>query len=103
LCAATGVSESTLRRCCHEYLGMGPNRYLWLRRMHHARWALLRADPAKATVTAIATDQGFWELGRFSVYYRWLFDESPSATLQRPPQDRPKINRPIDLRVNDFA
>ena len=103
LCAATGVSESTLRRCCHEYLGMGPNRYLWLRRMHLARWALLRADPAKATVTAIATDQGFWELGRFSVEYRSLFGEPPSATMQRPPQDRPTKNRPLDLPVTDFA
>ena len=25
ICAATGVSESTLRRCCHEHLGMGPS------------------------------------------------------------------------------
>jgi AraC-like DNA-binding protein len=103
LCAATGVSESTLRRCCHEYLGMGPNRYLWLRRMHLTRWALLRADPARATVTAIATDQGFWELGRFSVDYRSLFDESPSATLQRPLPDRLTKNRPLDLPVTDFA
>ena len=36
ICAATGVSERTLRVCCHEHLGMGPVRYLWLRRMHLA-------------------------------------------------------------------
>src|SRR5262249_20649360 len=41
ICTATGVSESTLRRCCYEHLGMGPVRYLWLRRMHLARLALL--------------------------------------------------------------
>ena len=28
ICTATGVSESTLRRCCHEHLGMSPIRYL---------------------------------------------------------------------------
>ena len=103
LCAATGVSESTLRRCCHEYLGLGPSRYLWLRRMHLARWALLRADPDQATVTAIATDQGFWELGRFSVAYRSLFGEPPSETLCRSPQQRPRTNRPLDLPVVDLA
>jgi len=82
--AATGVSETTLHRCCHEHLGMGPVRYLRLRRMSLVRAALLRADPANATVTDIATDHGFWELGRFAVEYRALFGESPSASLRRP-------------------
>ena len=63
---------------------MGPIRFLTLRRMHLAHRALLRADPSKSTVTRIVTDQGFWELGRFSVAYRALFGESPSETLQRP-------------------
>jgi AraC-like DNA-binding protein len=83
ICAAIRVSERTLRACCQEHLGMGPMHYLWLRRMHLAHRALLRADPAKATVTAIATEYGFWELGRFSVEYRALFGETPSAALQR--------------------
>jgi AraC-like DNA-binding protein len=103
LCAALGVSESTLRRACHEHLGIGPNRYLWLRRMHLARWALFRADPSATTVTAIATDQGFWELGRFSVEYRALFGEPPLVTLRRSPQHWPTTNRPLDLPVTEFA
>jgi len=85
ICAAIGVSERTLRTCCHEHLGMGPIHYLWLRRMHLAQRALLHADPVATTVTRIATDFGFWELGRFSVEYRALFGESPSASLHRPP------------------
>ena len=83
ICAATGVSERTLRNCCHEHLGMGPTRFLWLRRMHLTRRALQRADAKTTSVTAIAGDHGFWELGRFSVAYRSLFGESPSATLRR--------------------
>jgi AraC-like DNA-binding protein len=84
ICAAIAVSGRTLRTCCHEHLGMGPIRYLWLRRMHLARRALVRAAPAAMTVTEIATDHGFWELGRFSVEYRTLFGETPSASLHRP-------------------
>src|SRR5262249_19836915 len=85
ICAAIGVSERTLRTCCQEHLGMGPIHYLWLRRMHLAHRALLCADAASATVTGIATEYGFWELGRFSVQYHQLFGETPSASLHRPP------------------
>jgi AraC-like DNA-binding protein len=87
LCVATGASDRTLRACCQEHLGMSPMRYLWLRRMHLARRALRVADPAAATVTEIATNYGFWELGRFSVAFRSLFGESPSAALRWPPDD----------------
>ena len=86
ICKAIGCSERTLRNCCHEYFGMGPIHYLLLRRMHLARRALLAADAQATTVTTIATDLGFWELGRFSVDYRMLFGESPSSSLRRPPQ-----------------
>lgn len=88
ICAATGVPERTLRHFCQKHLGMAPVRYLWLRRMQLARAALMRADPATATVTEIATGHGFWELGRFSVAYRTLFGESPSVSLRRPQTGR---------------
>jgi AraC-like DNA-binding protein len=84
ICAATGVSERTLRACCQEHLGIGPIQYLRLRRMHLARQALMLADPAMSTVTEIATGFGFSELGRFSVEYRSMFGESPSVSLHRP-------------------
>lgn len=84
ICTAIGAAERTLRASCEEHLGMGPIRYLTLRRMHLVRRALLHSDPSNTTVTKIVTDHGFWELGRFSVAYRTLFGESPSDTLRQP-------------------
>jgi AraC-like DNA-binding protein len=99
ICAAIGVAERTLRAACEEHLGMGPIRYLALRRMHLVRRALLRSDPSKATVTQIITDHGFWELGRFSVTYSALFGESPSHTLRRPAkQPELYLNRAVVAR-----
>jgi AraC-like DNA-binding protein len=87
ICSAVGASDRSLRACCQQHLGMSPMRYLWLRRMHLAHRALVMADQAAATVTDIATNYGFWELGRFSVAYRSLYGESPRASLSRPPED----------------
>ncbi|HEY7580348.1 MAG TPA: helix-turn-helix domain-containing protein [Acetobacteraceae bacterium] len=91
VCAATGVPARTLRQHCLEHLGMGPHQYLWLRRMNLARRSLTMSDGTATTVTAIANDHGFAELGRFAVAYRRLFGEAPSATLRRPAE------RPRDL------
>jgi len=100
ICPAVGVSERILRTACEEHLGLGPIRYLSLRRMHLVRRALFRAHSSTATVGEVATDHGFWELGRFSVAYRALFGESPSETLRRPAHDQlASLNRPSSLEV----
>jgi AraC-like DNA-binding protein len=83
ICAATGASERSLRACCLEHFGVGPVQYLWLRRMHLVRRALLMATPEMSTVTQTAMDHGFWETGRFAAQYRSLFGEPPSVTLHR--------------------
>lgn len=86
LCTRLRIAERTLRTICHEYIGMGPKKYLYLRRMHLARRALRGGDGAAATsVTEVAMRYGFCELGRFSVAYRDLFGELPSATLRQSP------------------
>jgi len=82
LCDATGVSERSLRNACHAVCGTSPKRYLTRRRMEAVRVALAAARPGQATVTRIATDYGFFELGRFAATYSSLFGERPSDTLR---------------------
>jgi AraC-like DNA-binding protein len=88
LCRMIGVPGRTLRALCQEQLGMSPQRFLALRRLHLTRRALLRSDHRSMTVTDIVTGHGVWELGRFAVAYKSLFGESPSATLRRTPERR---------------
>jgi AraC-like DNA-binding protein len=104
ICAAISASERTLRVVCEEHLGMGPIRFLTLRRIYLARAALFRGDPRETSVTRIATDHGFWELGRFSVAYRALFGETPSETLRRPAELLAiHINRPSSFPIDVAA
>jgi len=83
LCRAASVSERTLRNAFRKVHGVSPYRYLRGFRMTQARQALMAAGARRATVTEVAMQFGFLELGRFSVDYRSAFGECPSATLRR--------------------
>ena len=83
LCRLVGVSERTLRTLCQEQLGVSPQRFLALRRLHLARRALLRSDAHSATVTEIATACGFLGTREICRNLQVLFGELPSVTLHR--------------------
>jgi transcriptional regulator GlxA family with amidase domain len=83
LCRAAAVSERTLRNAFRKVHGVSPYRYLRGFRMTQARQALMSAGARRGTVTEVAMQFGFLELGRFSVDYRSAFGECPSVTLRR--------------------
>jgi AraC-like DNA-binding protein len=81
LCAAANVSQASLYRAFREVCGETPLGYFRKRRMSKARGMLLHASRERGAVKRAALSAGLTELGRFSVEYRQLFGESPSATL----------------------
>jgi len=89
LCRALRLSRRTLQRAFTEVLGMGPARYLTLKRLTAVRAELRQSDPAATTVTDTALRYGFWELGRFARDYRRTFGESPSETLSKGTRQSP--------------
>ena len=82
LSRVAGVSDRTLRAACHDVIGVSPKQFESAQRLRSARTALLAADPKTTTVTDIATEYGFYELGQFAGRYRHAFGELPSRTLQ---------------------
>lgn len=78
---AAGVSERTLRTAFHHEHGLSPKQYDLRERLRAARQALCDASTSR-TVTTIASQYGFFELGRFARIYKHVFGESPSQTLR---------------------
>jgi AraC-like DNA-binding protein len=76
------VSVRSLQDGFRKHAGCSPMGYLQRVRLQRARTDLLRADPARDTVAAIAHRWGFAHLGRFASAYRIRYQESPSETLR---------------------
>jgi AraC-like DNA-binding protein len=81
LCSEVHVSRRTLHRAFYDAVGIGPVAFLRCRRLCAVHSILRSSDPATTTIADVAMQQGFLNLGRFSGYYRSLFDECPSRTL----------------------
>jgi len=82
LCSVTRASYGTLEKGFRETYGMSPLAYLRVLRLLRARTAL-RQPNQETTVTGVAIQFGFLELGRFSVQYHERFGETPSETLHK--------------------
>ncbi len=83
IAAHAGVSARSLQNGFQTFRNMTPMAFLRLIRLRRAQEALLRADPALATVTQIALSCGFSHMGEFAGLYRRTFGEMPKQTLWR--------------------
>ncbi len=80
LCVALRVSRRYLEYAFSDAFGTSPSRYLRLLRLTEVRHRL-QCLGNTTTVTREATRLGFSHLSQFSVQYKQLFGQSPSATL----------------------
>ncbi len=78
---AAGVGVRALASGFERHFGVSPQRYLQQYRLDRAREELRSAAPG-VTVTSVAAQWGFWQLGSFAARYRERFGESPSETLK---------------------
>lgn len=83
LCAATQVSQRTLRYAFLERYGVTPKAYLKAIRLNGVRRELKRSSSLNTRVNTIALTWGFWHMGQFAADYRRHFAELPSQTLLR--------------------
>lgn len=81
LADAVGTTERTLQRTFIDAYGVTPQRWARCFALHGARQLLRKTDCRRFTVEGIAHECGFKHMGRFAEYYRDLFGELPSATL----------------------
>jgi AraC family ethanolamine operon transcriptional activator len=79
-CRQAGVSAPSLYRGFMERFGIGPKRYLHIRRLEGVRREL-RSAPPEVRIVDVANGWGFWHMGRFAADYRKQFGELPSQTL----------------------
>lgn len=77
------VSQRGFRNAFYRVRGMSPTRCMLAERLRSVRWTLSDSSARPATVTAVAVQYGFYELGRFAGCYRAAFGEAPSDALRR--------------------
>ena len=76
------VTPRALQYMFRRHRDCTPMEYLRRVRLHHAHLELVAADRLRTTVGQIAARWGFGHLGRFAVYYRAQYGQSPHVTLR---------------------
>lgn len=83
LVTVSDTSASSLLRAFRIHRGTTPMKYVKQIRLESAQRTLIAAKTGVTTITEVAMDHGFFQLGRFSADYKHAFGELPSETLGR--------------------
>jgi AraC-like DNA-binding protein len=90
-----GMSDRRIRQSCHACVGMSPQSFLRLLRLHAVHRALTHPASSSTSVSEVGQQHGFRHLSRLAGAYRTLFGELPSHTLR---QGRYGAVPPLTLR-----
>lgn len=77
------VSEKNLQNSFKALFGFTPKVFMRNMKLNLIRHDLSFETTTETTVIKIAHKWGFFHMGRFSNYYKELFEEAPSETLKR--------------------
>jgi AraC-like DNA-binding protein len=102
LARIAGVPPRTLEAHFAQFLGTTPLRWVRQARLARARRALLASD-GRASVSQVALDCGFTQLGRFAAQYCRRFGELPSETLRRLRSGHPDAFEDVDDEATRLA
>lgn len=80
---AVYVTPRALQYMFQKHCDCTPTDYMRRVRLHHAHLDLVSADRATSSVGQIARRWGFLHSGRFAVYYREHYGQSPHVTLRQ--------------------
>jgi AraC-like DNA-binding protein len=83
IAARSHISVRTLQQGFQRHLGTSPMAYLREVRLRRAHQTLLRSDPSTVTVTSVAYQWGFTNVGRFAAVHAARYRETPAETLRR--------------------
>jgi AraC-like DNA-binding protein len=76
------VNPRTLQYMFRKHRDCTPMEYVRRVRLHHAHLDLVAGDRMRVTVGQVAARWGFAHLGRFAIYYREEYGQSPHVTLR---------------------
>lgn len=83
ICIKLNISRRSLNHAFQQVLGITPVAYMRNIRLHRIRAELQYKSEQISNIACVASHWGFWHMSLFARYYRELFGECPSETLER--------------------
>ena len=77
------ISERSLQNAFKSLFGITPNHFMRTLKLNLVHHELTRSKPREISIQRSAQKWGFLHMGHFAKYYRELFKQSPSDTLQK--------------------